>query len=90
MQGDRFIPIFYKEDTSTFCPQIRKSSEPVNCSVLEAESDDTLALAVLHNEVQSEVLNKVVAVIPTQILSLISISIFKGQFREHLGAYSRK
>ena len=35
-------------------------------SVFEAERDDTLALAVLHQQVEGEVLDEVVAVVPVR------------------------
>ena len=40
----------------------------MDAAVLEAECDDAAALAVLHQQVQREVLHKVVAVIPVRIL----------------------
>ena len=36
----------------------------MDAAVLEAECDDAAALAVLHQQVQREVLHEVVAVIP--------------------------
>ena len=38
-------------------------TEPVNAAVLEAEGDDAAALAVLHEQIEGEVLHKVVAVV---------------------------
>ena len=39
------------------------SLESVDAAVLEAEGDDAAALAVLHQQVQREVLHEVVAVV---------------------------
>jgi hypothetical protein len=38
----------------------------VKGAVLETECDDALALAVLHQQVEGEVLNEVVAVVPVK------------------------
>ena len=38
-------------------------AEPVDSTVLEAEGDHAAALSVLHQQVQGEVLDKVVAVV---------------------------
>ena len=47
-------------------PQTRVNPdlESVKRSIFEAEGDDTLALAVLHQQVEGEVLDEVVAVVP--------------------------
>ena len=46
--------------------------EPMKRSVFEAERDDTLALAVLHQQVEGEVLDEVVAVVPVRNETLLS------------------
>ena len=42
--------------------------EPVDGAVLQAEGDDAAALAVLHQQVQGEVLDEVVAVVPEKLV----------------------
>ena len=42
----------------------REGERPVDGSMLETQGDDSPALPILHEEVQSEVLDEIVAIIP--------------------------
>ena len=58
----------------------------MDAAVLEAECDDAAALAVLHQQVQREVLHKVVAVIPVRII--IRESDLDGEDKISASAYN--